>query len=315
MKLIHTLTVVPPAQLQRIDIYLSTKLRKFSRNKIQNLIFRKAVLVNSNPVEADYKLQWNDRIEVYSPFNTYNENVTPENIPIEIIYEDASIIVVNKPSGMPVHKGLGNYRGTLLNALAYHFIACCETVNIEQGAIHRLDSGTSGLIVFAKNKNAKKHLEKQIKNNAMHRTYHALVWGIVAENDGEIDVPIGRNPSNPMVIQAFPFRDHGKASLTNYTVVQRFRFATLVQCHLFSGRTHQIRIHMQFIGHALLGDPRYASNFKFKDIEELLVNQQVSHQLLHAHSLQFEHPETSIMCHFEAPYDNRFEVILASLKQ
>ncbi len=314
VQLLHSLTVTSPVNLQRIDVFLSTKLRKFSRNKIQNLIFKQAVLVNSKPVDADYKIQLNDIIEVFSLYKEFNENISPENIPLDIIFEDEYLIVINKAAGMPVHKGLGNYRGTLLNALAYYFLSTDQNVNVAEGAVHRLDQGTSGLIVFAKNKVAKMGLEQQVKNQLMHRTYSALVWGSLKNDEGIIDVPIGRNPFNPMIIQAFPSREEGKEAITHYKVMERFKFASMVQCNLQTGRTHQLRIHLQFLGHAILGDPRYASAFKFKEIENLLDHENIKHQLLHAQSLRLEHPVTKGDYLFEAPTDKNFDKILTGLK-
>jgi 23S rRNA pseudouridine1911/1915/1917 synthase len=314
VQLLHSITVAFPVNPQRIDVFLSSKLRKYSRNKIQNLIFKQAVLVNAKPVDADYKVQVNDVIEVFAAFKEFNENVTPENIPLDIIYEDEAFIVLNKPVGMPVHKGLGNYKGTLLNALAFYFLSTGQKVNVEEGSVHRLDSGTSGLIVFAKNRTVKKHLESQVKNNLMHRTYCALVWGVVHNDEGTIDVPVGRNKNNPMVIQAFPLRDEGKEAVTHYKVLKRFKFATLVQCELQSGRTHQIRIHLQFIGHPIIGDQRYASSFTFKDITEILKEENITHQLLHAQFLEFEHPVTGEQCSFEAPLNKGFERVFLKME-
>ncbi|MCX6189087.1 MAG: RluA family pseudouridine synthase [Bacteroidetes bacterium] len=301
--------------MQRVDVFLSTKLRKFSRNKIQNLIHKKAILVNSKSIDADYKVQFNDVIEVFSPFKEFNENITPENIPLHIVFEDSDIIVVNKPQGMPVHKGLGNYKGTLLNALAYHFLSETNKVNIEAGSVHRLDSGTSGLLVFAKNKNAQNNLEHQLKCNKMNRTYEALVWGIINQEEGTVDVPVGRSKTNSMLIQAFPMREEGKEAVTNYKVLQRFKFATLVQCTLQTGRTHQIRIHMQYLGHAIIGDHRYSSNFTFKEVREVLETERVAYQLLHARYLEFEHPLTKMMCRFEAPRNDVFQGVLSRLAE
>lgn len=315
MQLLHSITVSFPANPQRIDVFLSSKLRKYSRNKIQNLIFKKAVLVNSKPVDADYKVQAHDIIEVFAAFKEFNENVTPENIPLAIIYEDEAFIVLNKAAGMPVHKGLGNYKGTLLNALAFYFISSGQKINVEEGAVHRLDSGTSGLIVFAKNKIVKRHLENQVKNNLMHRTYCALVWGIIHNEEETIDVPVGRNKDNPMLIQAFPLRDEGKEAVTHYKVLERFKFATLAQCELQSGRTHQIRIHLQYIGHPIIGDQRYTSNFTFKEVSEILKEENITYQLLHAQYLEFEHPLTGEKCSFEAPLSESFARVLRRMEK
>ena len=215
---------------------------------------------------------------------------------------------------MPVHKGLGNYKGILLNALAYYFLKSGQKVNAEKAAVHRLDRGTSGLIVFAKTKVIRMHLENQIKNNLMHRTYHALVWGVIKNDDGIIDIPIGRNKDNPMIIQAFPLRDEGKDAVTHYKVLKRFKFASLVACSLQTGRTHQIRIHLQYLGHSILGDPRYTSNFKFREIELILEEENVLQQLLHARFLQFQHPVTHETCLFEAPLNRSFENVLSKLQ-
>ncbi len=316
MQILHTLTVAPGSIPQRIDVYLSTKLRKFSRNKIQNLIHKKAVLVNHKNIESDYKIQSNDVIEVFSPYTEFIDNVTPENLPLSVVYEDDALIVVNKAVGMPIHKGLGNYKGTLLNALSYYFLHTSnKEIKVEAGTIHRLDRGTSGLLVFAKNKEAKLYLENQLKNNLIHRTYFALVWGIVKKEEGTIDIPLGRNSNNPMIIQAFPLRDEGKQAITHFKVLQRFKFTTLVQCTIQTGRTHQIRIHLQSIGHAILGDKRYPSNFTFKEVRDILDEGEIIHQLLHARYLAFEHPVTKANCLFEAPVNSDFETVLRKLSE
>ncbi len=313
MQLLHELTVPSPAPSQRIDVFLSTKLRKFSRNKIQNLIEKQAVLVNGKSTKADYKINALDHIEVFAAYQQFNEKVTPEDIPLDIVFEDDAIIVINKAPGMPVHKGLGNYRGTLINALAFHFLNSGLNITIEEGSVHRLDSGTSGLIVYAKTRIAKQRLEQQMKNQQVHRVYQALVYGNIASESGVIDVPIGRNPENPMIIQAFPLRDEGKVAVTHYRVVERYSLATLVECKLETGRTHQIRIHQQYIGHALLGDPRYPGAFGFKEIKTLLEELNVSYQLLHAKELRFVHPTTQEECVFEAPLPAAFQDVINNL--
>lgn len=313
MQLLHTLLVAPQATLQRIDVFLSTKLRKFSRNKIRNLTLKKAIIVNGIAVDADYKVQYNDTIEIFAAYKEFNDNVTPEEITLDIIYEDDSFIIINKPQGMPIHKGLGNFQGTLLNALAYYFQSRNIQINIEEGSVHRLDKGTSGLIVFAKNKSVRKHLENQIQNKIMVRKYCALVWGLVKQDEGIIDVPIGRNPENPMLIQAFPLRDEGKEATTNYIVLERYKLASLVQCTLLTGRTHQIRIHFQYIGHAILGDPRYPNNFTFKEIRDILEEEQITQQFLHAQFLEFNHPVSGERCSFEAPLTTGFVKMIDTL--
>jgi 23S rRNA pseudouridine1911/1915/1917 synthase len=295
---------------QSIDVFLAGKLLKFSHNKIRNLLFKRTILVNGTAVDSGYLVQPNDVIEVYSPYAKESEAITPENIPLDIIYEEESFLILNKPAGMTVHRGLGNYRGTLLNALAYYFSRQETPVDVTGGLVHRLDKGTSGLMVFVKTKEARNYFEGLVKNRGLHRNYLALVHGNLETNDGVIDMPVGRNKDNPMVIQAFPSRNEGKEAVTHFKVIRRFPLATLVECRLETGRTHQIRIHMQHLGNAILGDPRYPSTAPHTVMKQILEAEGISHQLLHAHRLEFEHPLSRERCTFNANPGEDFDRVM-----
>lgn len=315
MELQYTLQVAATDTPRRIDVYLSTRLRKFSRNKIQTRIHRQAVLVNDKPVQPDYLVSPGDIICIYNEHKEFTEPVTPEDIPLDIVFEDEYLIVINKPGGMPVHKGLGNYRGTLLNALAFHFNKSNSMCKAEEGMIHRLDSGTSGLIVFSKNKASRISLEKQLKNHQIRREYVALVYGTPKSGSGVIDVPVGKDPDQPKVIRAFPDRDGGKEAVTYYAVEENLNLATLVGCRLETGRTHQIRIHMQFAGHALLGDTRYPPSKLLQAVSKILEEEGVERHLLHAGRLMFTHPVSGETCVFEAPMPDDMMRVYRRLKE
>lgn len=315
MELQHTLQVTATDIPRRIDVYLSTRLRKFSRNKIQTRIHRQAVLVNNHPVPADYVIKPGDIICIYNEHREFNETVTPEEIPLQIVFEDESILVINKPGNMPVHKGLGNYKGTLLNAIAFHFEKNKVPFKAEEGMIHRLDRGTSGLIVFAKNKSARIALEQQMKKQEIHREYEALVYGVMKSGTGTIDVPVGRDPENPKIIRAFPHHDGGKPAVTHYSTEEILGPASLIVCRLETGRTHQIRIHMQYAGHAVLGDIRYPPAKPLNTITSLLEEEACYRHLLHARCLVFRHPATGVSCRYEAAMPEDMRKIYLRLKE
>lgn len=282
----------------RLDVYLSENIEDKSRSYIQNLIKSGKVLINGNEKKGSYKLKLNDEVEVEIPENE-KLNVEPENIPIDIVYEDSDVIVVNKPQGMVVHPAPGNYSGTLVNALLYH---CTDLSGINgvlrPGIVHRIDKDTSGILVVAKNDMAHKKLAEQLKEHSMNRIYNALVEGVLKEDAGTIDKPLGRHPNQR--IKMAIVKD-GRRAVTHYKVLNRYKNNTLIECKLETGRTHQIRVHMTSIGHPIVGDPVYGySKQKFK----------LEGQMLHAKKLGFIHPSTNKYMEFDSELPEYFKKII-----
>lgn len=246
-------------KITRIDKLLVDRLEKTSRSRIQNACDNGYIRVNGTPVKSNYKVKPLDVITVELPYPIREVELTPENIPIEILYEDADVVVLLKPSNMVVHPGHGNYSGTLLNALVYHFEQLPKNKDARPGLVHRLDKNTTGVMVIAKTDQALNHLGKQFFDRTIERRYVALVWGDVKE-DGTVIGNTGRSLQNRKVFTVFPNGDHGKHAVTHYKVLQRFGYVTLVECKLETGRTHQIRVHMKHIGHTLFGDFEYGGD-------------------------------------------------------
>lgn len=287
----------------RIDKYLSSKLENVSRNYVQELIEEKYVFVNNNNVKSSYKLQLNDEIIVYfKPISTLD--VLPENIPLDIVYEDEDIVIVNKSAGMVVHPSPGHYEHTLVNALLYH-IKNLSAINgvYRPGIVHRLDMDTSGLIAIAKNDYAHNFLVEQLKDHSMQRTYVCLVRGILESNKGIIKTLIGRDKKNRLKMAVV--NDNGKEAITEFKVIQLIAGKySLVECKLKTGRTHQIRVHMNFIKHPIINDPLYGDNNKIPF---------ESCQLLHACRLTLTHPRSKETMTFEAKIPENFQSILEQL--
>ncbi|MFL0251587.1 RluA family pseudouridine synthase [Clostridium neuense] len=282
----------------RLDVYLSENIKDKSRSYIQNLIKSGKVIVDGSIKKGSYKLKLSDQVEVEIPENE-KLNVEPENIPIDIIYEDRDVIVVNKAQGMVVHPAPGNYSGTLVNALLYH---CTDLSGINgilrPGIVHRIDKDTSGILVVAKNDMAHKKLAEQLKEHSMNRIYNALVEGIIKEDTGTIDKPLGRHPNQR--IKMAVVKD-GRRAVTHYRVLQRYKSNTLIECKLETGRTHQIRVHMAYIGHPIVGDPVYGyTKQKFK----------LQGQMLHAKKLGFIHPSTGKYMEFDSELPEYFKKII-----
>lgn len=287
---------------KRIDKYLSSVLDGKSRSYIQGVIDDEKVNVNGKIVKSNYKLKTNDVVNLEIPEPTELE-VAPENIPLEILYEDKDVIVVNKPQGMVVHPAPGAYHGTMVNALLYH----CKDLSgingvIRPGIVHRIDKDTSGILVVAKNDNAHNILAEQLKDHSMTREYYALVEGIIKEDEGTINKPLARHPKERIKIAVI---EGGREAITHFNVIERFKDYTLVRCILETGRTHQIRVHMAYIGHPLVGDPVYGyKKQKFK----------LQGQMLHAKVLGFIHPSTKEYIRFESPLPDYFEDVLNKLR-
>lgn len=299
----------------RVDKFIIDHLAHRSRNRIQKAADAGFILCNDKPVKRSYKVKPFDVIKIMLDRPFYENKILPEEIPLDIVYEDDAVIVVNKQAGLVVHPGHGNWRGTLLNALAWHLKDHPEydINNPEIGLVHRIDKDTSGLLVVAKTADAKTHLGKQFFNKTTKREYRALVWGNIAENEGTIVGNIGRDPKNRLQMTVFdPASDIGKPAVTHYYVLERFGYVTLVRCILETGRTHQIRAHMRHIGHILFNDERYGGDKILKGTTASKYRQFVENcfklcprQALHAKTLGFIHPVTGkeMMFSSELPPD------------
>ncbi|WP_053219735.1 RluA family pseudouridine synthase [Virgibacillus senegalensis] len=286
----------------RIDKLLTDVNEEASRSQVQGWIKDGHVYVNDNPVKSNHKCQAGERISWEVP-ELEELDIKPENIPLEIVYEDSSLLVVNKPKGMVVHPSAGHYNGTMVNALLYH----CDDLSgingvIRPGIVHRIDKDTSGLLVVAKNDQAHLSLAEQLKDKTMSRKYEAIVHGDIQHEYGTIDAPLGRDPKDRQ--KQAVVRD-GRPAVTHFQVIDRFGSFTHVECVLETGRTHQIRVHMKYIGHPLAGDPKYGPR-KTMDIEG---------QALHAGLLGFNHPQTGEWMEFEAPLPDELKRILAKMKK
>lgn len=300
----------PGQEPLRIDKYLMNYVENATRNKIQQAAKDGQIWVNNQIVKANYKVKPHDIIRVLLTHPPHENTIIPQNIPLDIVYEDDDVIVVNKKPGMVVHPGHGNYDGTLVNALKYHFEHLPSmNADLERpGLVHRIDKDTSGLLVIAKNELAMNHLAKQFFNKTTQRKYIALVWGNIEEEQGTIEGHIGRHPKNRMWMTVYPDGEHGKPAVTHYKVLERFRYVTLVECQLETGRTHQIRVHMKYKGHTLFNDDRYEGDrilkgTTFSKYKQFVENcfKLLPRQALHAQSLGFEHPKTGKTLYFEAP--------------
>lgn len=292
----------------RVDKYLMNYIENATRNKIQKAAKSGNIYVNEEPVKQNYKVKAGDVVQVMFEHPPYEFLLTPEDIPLDIVYEDNSLLVVNKPAGMVVHPGHGNYSGTLINALVYHFENLPNNSSERPGLVHRIDKDTSGLLVVAKTEHAMSHLSKQFFDKTSEREYVALVWGNVEEDEGRIEGNIGRHPKNRLQNTVYEGEDaiKGKPAVTHYKVLERFGYVTLVSCKLETGRTHQIRVHMKHIGHTLFNDERYGGEKILKGTTFTKYRQFVENcfkvlprQALHAKTLGFEHPETGKWLSFD----------------
>ena len=301
----------------RVDKYLMNFIENATRNKIQLAIKAGNVLVNDTTVKSNHKVKPNDIVRVVLAHPPHENLLVAENIPIDIVYEDDTVIVVNKPAGMVVHPGHGNYSGTLVNGLIYHFENLPKNSNERPGLIHRIDKDTSGLLLIAKTEFAMANLAKQFFDRTTDRVYHALVWGNIDEEEGTISGNVGRSLKNRLQMNVFPDGEHGKHAVTHYKVIERFSYVTLVECKLETGRTHQIRAHFKYIGHPLFNDERYGGNQILKGTTFTKYKQFVDNcfkilprQALHAKTLGFEHPVTKKWLQFdsEVPEDMQLAI-------
>lgn len=301
----------------RVDKFLTNFIENTTRNKVQQAADNGHVLVNGKVVKSNYKVKPLDVVTVVFEHPPYEFLLVPENIPLDIVYEDDSLLVVNKPPGMVVHPGHGNYSGTLVNALAYHFENLPTRETQRPGLVHRIDKDTSGLMVIAKTENAMNKLAKQFFNKTTERIYYALVWGNVENDQGTITGHIGRHPKDRLQMAVFEDGSQGKEAVTHYKVLERFTYVTLVSCQLETGRTHQIRVHMKHIGHTLFNDERYGGNrilkgttfSKYKQFVENCFSV-LPRQALHAKTLGFVHPETGQHLYFDSDLPEDFSSVL-----
>jgi 23S rRNA pseudouridine1911/1915/1917 synthase len=304
--------------LLRIDKFLMHRVENASRNRIQNAIEMANVLVNDKPVKASYKVKPEDDISIVLPHPPRDTTVYPEDIPIEIVYEDDDVLLVNKKAGMVVHPGFGNWSGTLVNALVFHFTQLPQLPGNDgrPGLVHRIDKDTSGLLIISKNEKAMTFLAKQFFDHSISRRYMALVWGDL-ENDGTISGYIGRSAKDRKVMDVYDDPEKGKWSVTHYKVLQRFNYVTLIACELETGRTHQIRAHMKHIGHPLFNDAPYGGDkirkgtlvARYKAFVENCF-QIIPRQALHAQSLGFIHPVSKQFMHFETALPDDFKQVI-----
>jgi len=309
----------PGQEIVRIDKFLIDRLPNTSRNKIQNAAKGGNIIVNGEKVKQNYKVKPKDEVSLVLPYPVREIELIAQDIPIEIHYEDETLVVVNKPSNMVVHPAYGNYTGTLVNALVYHFDNLPYRINDyfgRPGLVHRLDKHTTGLMVVAKTESALTQLAKQFSDRTTERRYHALVWGDVKE-DGTVTGHIGRSLKNRKMMGVFPEGDYGKHAVTHYTVLERFGLVTLVECKLETGRTHQIRAHMKHIGHPLFNDLEYGGDSIVRgtpstSYKKFIQNcfELIPGQALHAKTLGFEHPVTKEFMRFDSELPEGFAKIL-----
>jgi len=308
----YSFTVDKGQGLVRIDRYLTDKIENLARNRIQNVIKNGGVLVNDVAVKSNYKVKPDDQIKIVLPYAPQENFLIAENIPLNIVYEDDDLLVVNKPAGMVVHPGHGNFTGTLLNGLIYHFENLPKNADNRPGLVHRIDKDTTGLLVIAKKEHAITKLSQQFADKTSTRKYLALVWGDVKDDKGTVEGNLGRNPKNRLQVVVFPEGDQGKHAVTHFKVIERFGYVTLLELQLETGRTHQIRAHMKYIGHTLFNDERYGGNKILKGTTFTKYKQFVENtfkvlprQALHAKTLGFVHPSTNEFVEFnsEIPED------------
>jgi 23S rRNA pseudouridine1911/1915/1917 synthase len=294
----------------RIDKFLMNRIEGATRNKLQQAMNAGLVLVNGKEIKPNYKVRPLDEIIIYSDMSPEETEVVPEKLPLNIVFEDNDIMMINKPAGMVVHPGSGNYTGTLLNGVAYYLREnlpdVTEDVLPRFGLVHRIDKNTSGLLVLAKTDVAMRQLAKQFFDHTISRKYVALVWGDVLDDEGTITAHVGRHRRYRKLFEAYPEGDHGKEAITHYKVIERFGYVTLVQCILETGRTHQIRVHMKHLGHPLFNDDTYGGDKIVKGTVYSKYKQFVDNcfdickrQALHAKTLGFIHPTTGEEMNFD----------------
>jgi len=316
----HYRFVADPGQgLIRIDKFLVNRMEGTSRNRIQAAAEAGSIQVDGVVVKSNYRLKPGEEVTIMLDYPKRDLTLIPEDIPLNVVYEDEDLIVINKPAGLVVHPGHGNYTGTLVNGLVYRYqdLALYGGNDPRPGLVHRIDKNTSGLLVIAKTEIAKVNLSLQFFNKTTKRQYIALVWGNIADDEGTIVGNIARSPKNRQIFMVFPEGDHGKHAVTHYRVVERFGYVTLVECILETGRTHQIRVHMKHIGHPLFNDDVYGGNVILKGTTfakyKLFVQNCFSlmpGQALHAKTLGFIHPVTGEEMIFDSELPENFKLVI-----
>ncbi len=312
----YRLTVDPGQSAVRIDKFLANRIDNASRSRIQAAAEAGNILVNETPVKDSYKVKPGDEIRIVMNYPRRELKIIPEDIPLDIVFEDEQLIVLNKPPGLVVHPGHGNYSGTLVNALAYYYkdLPLFKSEDPRPGLVHRIDKDTSGLMVVAKTEQAKNKLALQFYEKTSERRYEALVWGSLKEDEGTITGNIGRSPKNRQVFMVFPDENYGKHAVTHYKVLKRIGYVSLVECRLETGRTHQIRVHMKYINHPLFNDSTYGGDqilrgTTFTKYKQFVHNcfKMLPRQALHAKTLGFVHPVSGEKMQFnsELPEDMR----------
>jgi 23S rRNA pseudouridine1911/1915/1917 synthase len=305
----HRFRIDPGQTMVRIDKFLFSRIENVSRTRIQNAANAGNILVNNNPVKPNYKVKPNDIIQILLPNPPRETEIIPENIPVNIIYEDEDVVVVNKDPGMVVHPAYGNYTGTLVNALMWHFkdLPLFQTGELRPGLVHRIDKDTSGILVIAKNEFSLNRLSRQFYERTTDRKYIALVWGVPDPREGTIKGNVGRSVRNRKVMQVFPDGSKGKTAVTHYKIVEDLGYISMVECKLETGRTHQIRVHFSYIKHPLFNDDEYGGDrilkgTTFSRYQQFIRNcfKILPRQALHAKSLAFNHPVSGKRLFFDS---------------
>jgi 23S rRNA pseudouridine1911/1915/1917 synthase len=299
--------------LVRIDKFITSKLESISRSRVQSAADAGNILVNGSAVKSSYKVKPLDSISIVMAYPPREVEIIPQDIPINIVYEDDDVVVVNKEAGMVVHPGHGNYTGTLINALMYHLkdVPLFKSGDVRPGLVHRIDKNTSGILVIAKTEYAMNHLARQFFDRTTKRRYVALVWGDMEDEEGTVIGNIGRSPRDRMKMHVFPEGEDGKHAITHWNVIERLGYVTLVECRLETGRTHQIRVHMEYIRHPIFNDDRYGGDSIVKGTTFTKYKQFIQNcfsicprHALHAKSLGFTHPTTGKEMFFESDIPN-----------
>ena len=315
----HRIVADPKQSLLRIDKFLMDRLPNVTRTKLQTGIHDGFVRVNDKAIKPNYKIHPNDVVTVSLPEPPRDTEIIPENIPLDIVFEDDHLLVINKPAGMVVHPAYQNWNGTVVNALAYHFQNLPQMKGNEgrPGLVHRIDKDTSGLLVIAKDEASLTGLAKQFFDHSIERTYNALVWGVPAQPSGTINVNVGRSLKDRRVTAAFPNNDMGRHAITHYSLLRDLRYVSLVECKLETGRTHQIRAHMKYLGHPLFNDAMYGGNevlkgTTFTKYKQFVENcfKVIPRQALHAKTLGFVHPVTKQHLQFDSELPQDFTDVL-----
>lgn len=304
---------------ERIDKYLVNHMPNVTRNRIQNACIHGNILVNGKEVKPSYQIKPLDQITIVLPEPVREKELIPQDIPIKIVYEDDDIIIINKEPGMVVHPAFGNYSGTLMNALVYHFqnLPASAGTMERPGLVHRIDKNTSGLMVIARSESAMNQLAKEFFDRTIDRKYVALVWGDFKEDSGTITGNVGRNLKDRKIMDVFPEGEQGKHAVTHFRVLERFGYVTLIECKLETGRTHQIRVHMKYAGHPLFNDETYGGNrilkgTTFSKYRQFIENcfELIPRHALHAKTISFIHPKSGKRVSFDSDLPNDFVAVL-----